>query len=246
MPPITSGYRAVVHVVAEVGNDERDGRQLREALRHGGQRLIGLGGCVTDSVHGLCSACPTAAPRGRDSVAEARLVLVLSRATGQKVRAADGRVVGNLRDLTARLGVEHPTVYRAGHRLPLGAHMPGQPTIALMLASHSDHQPLVQRWWSGSRGCLLKQVAGIDLVGAVRTITASGCSSTGGVTLDLGRLGRSAGPKECSSLPHESAGTARRRTHRRRSIQPEDQCVGCGTGLFDVTVVRWHASAGVG
>jgi len=39
-------------------------------------------------------------------------VLVLSRATGQNVRAADGRVIGKLRDLTARLGVEHPVVYR--------------------------------------------------------------------------------------------------------------------------------------
>jgi hypothetical protein len=39
-------------------------------------------------------------------------VLVLSRATGQNVWAADGRVIGKLRDLTARLGVEHPVVYR--------------------------------------------------------------------------------------------------------------------------------------
>jgi hypothetical protein len=39
-------------------------------------------------------------------------VLVLSREIGQNVRAADGRVVGKLRDLTARLGVEHPVVYR--------------------------------------------------------------------------------------------------------------------------------------
>jgi hypothetical protein len=39
-------------------------------------------------------------------------VLVLSRETGQNVRAADGRVVGKLRDLTARLGVAHPVVYR--------------------------------------------------------------------------------------------------------------------------------------
>jgi hypothetical protein len=28
------------------------------------------------------------------------------------VRDADGRVIGKLRDLTARLGVEHPVVYR--------------------------------------------------------------------------------------------------------------------------------------
>jgi sporulation protein YlmC with PRC-barrel domain len=39
-------------------------------------------------------------------------VLLLSRETGQDVRAADGRVIGKLRDLTARLGADHPVVYR--------------------------------------------------------------------------------------------------------------------------------------
>ena len=39
-------------------------------------------------------------------------MLVLSRETGQGVRAADGSVVGHLRDLTARLGAEHPVVAR--------------------------------------------------------------------------------------------------------------------------------------
>ena len=39
-------------------------------------------------------------------------MLVLSGETGQSVRAADGRVIGKVRDLTTRLGVEHPTVYR--------------------------------------------------------------------------------------------------------------------------------------
>lgn len=39
-------------------------------------------------------------------------MLVLSRETGQGVRAADGGVVGHLRDLTARLGPEHPVVSR--------------------------------------------------------------------------------------------------------------------------------------
>jgi len=44
-------------------------------------------------------------------------MLVLSRETGQSVRAADGSVLGQLRDLTARLGVEHPEV----HRLAVGS-----------------------------------------------------------------------------------------------------------------------------
>jgi hypothetical protein len=44
-------------------------------------------------------------------------MLVLTRETGQSVRAADGSVLGQLRDLTARLGVEHPEV----HRLAVGS-----------------------------------------------------------------------------------------------------------------------------
>jgi len=44
-------------------------------------------------------------------------VLVFTRETGQSVRAANGTVLGQLRDLTARLGVEHPEV----HRLAVGS-----------------------------------------------------------------------------------------------------------------------------
>ena len=53
-------------------------------------------------------------------------MLVLSRETGQKVRAADGRVVGKLRDLTARLGFEHPVVSRlaVGSRLRIAYLVP--------------------------------------------------------------------------------------------------------------------------
>src|SRR6266545_362675 len=39
-------------------------------------------------------------------------MLVLTRETGLSVQSADGTVVGRLRDLTARLGVEHPVVDR--------------------------------------------------------------------------------------------------------------------------------------
>lgn len=44
-------------------------------------------------------------------------MLLFTRETGQSVRAADGTVVGQLRDLTARLGEAHPTV----HRLAIGS-----------------------------------------------------------------------------------------------------------------------------
>lgn len=50
--------------------------------------------------------------------AYAPLVLFLSRETDQNVRAADGSVIGKLRDLTARLGVDHPLV----DRLAIGSH----------------------------------------------------------------------------------------------------------------------------
>jgi len=44
-------------------------------------------------------------------------VLVFTRETGQSVRAANGMVLGQLCDLTARLGAEHPEV----HRLAVGS-----------------------------------------------------------------------------------------------------------------------------
>jgi hypothetical protein len=47
----------------------------------------------------------------------APLMLVFTREIGQSVQASDATVVGRLRDLTARLGAEHPTV----HRLAIGS-----------------------------------------------------------------------------------------------------------------------------
>jgi hypothetical protein len=40
-PAVALGDRAVVHVVAEVRDEERDGRQVRVVVRHRGQRLVG-------------------------------------------------------------------------------------------------------------------------------------------------------------------------------------------------------------
>jgi sporulation protein YlmC with PRC-barrel domain len=45
------------------------------------------------------------------------IVLLLTRETGQEIRAADGAVVGRLHDITARLDAEHPAV----HRLAVGS-----------------------------------------------------------------------------------------------------------------------------
>jgi hypothetical protein len=57
------------------------------------------------------------ADRGSYWLSYAPLMLVFTRKTGQSVQASDATVVGRLRDLTARLGAEHPTV----HRLAIGS-----------------------------------------------------------------------------------------------------------------------------
>ena len=48
------------------------------------------------------------------------------------------------------------------------------PPACLMLTSYSDDEALFSAIMAGASGYLLKQVAGIDLVGAVRTIAAGG------------------------------------------------------------------------
>ncbi|GAB3767354.1 sporulation protein YlmC with PRC-barrel domain [Nocardioides ginsengisegetis] len=54
-------------------------------------------------------------------------MLVLSRETGKRVRSADGSQVGRLRDLTMRIGTDHPTVDR-------------------LVVSTADRQPLLLPW----------------------------------------------------------------------------------------------------
>jgi DNA-binding NarL/FixJ family response regulator len=48
------------------------------------------------------------------------------------------------------------------------------PTPCLMLTSYSDDEALFGAIMAGASGYLLKQVAGIDLIGAVRTVAAGG------------------------------------------------------------------------
>jgi DNA-binding NarL/FixJ family response regulator len=48
------------------------------------------------------------------------------------------------------------------------------PPACLMLTSHSDDEALFAAIMAGAAGYLLKQVAGVDLVGAVRTVAAGG------------------------------------------------------------------------
>ena len=71
------------------------------------------------------------------------------------------------------------------------------PPACLMLTSYSDDEALFGAIMAGASGYLLKQVTGIDLVGAVRTVAA------GGSLLD---------PKATAMVLR--APTPRRRTHR--------------------------------
>ncbi len=71
------------------------------------------------------------------------------------------------------------------------------PPACLMLTSYSDDEALFGAIMAGAAGYLLKQVAGVDLVGAVRTIAAGGSlldpKATAAV---LERLRRGAEPED--------------------------------------------------
>lgn len=75
------------------------------------------------------------------------------------------------------------------------------PPACLMLTSYSDDEALFGAIMAGASGYLLKQVAGVDLIGAVRTV------ATGGSTLDpkataavLDRLRKGAEPEPVERL----------------------------------------------
>ncbi len=71
------------------------------------------------------------------------------------------------------------------------------PPACLMLTSYSDDEALFGAIMAGASGYLLKQVAGIDLVGAVRTIAAGGSLLDPRATaLVLERLRRGAEPED--------------------------------------------------
>jgi DNA-binding NarL/FixJ family response regulator len=71
------------------------------------------------------------------------------------------------------------------------------PPACLMLTSYSDDEALFGAIMAGASGYLLKQVAGIDLVGAVRTIAAGGSLLDPKATaVVLERLRRGAEPED--------------------------------------------------
>jgi DNA-binding NarL/FixJ family response regulator len=81
------------------------------------------------------------------------------------------------------------------------------PPACLMLTSYSDDEALFGAIMAGASGYLLKQVTGIDLVGAVRTVAAGGSmldpKATAVVLERLRKSGEPADPRYESLSPQE-------------------------------------------
>ena len=81
------------------------------------------------------------------------------------------------------------------------------PPACLMLTSYSDDEALFGAIMAGAAGYLLKQVAGVDLVGAVRTIAAGGSlldpKATVAVLERLRRGGEPEDPRYAALSPQE-------------------------------------------
>jgi DNA-binding NarL/FixJ family response regulator len=90
---------------------------------------------------------------------------------------------GTAASALARIPALHPDVAILDVRLPDGDGVSvcrdirsavSPPPACLMLTSYSDDEALFGAIMAGAAGYLLKQVTGVDLVGAVRTIAAGG------------------------------------------------------------------------
>jgi DNA-binding NarL/FixJ family response regulator len=90
---------------------------------------------------------------------------------------------GTAAQALARIPALRPDVAILDVRLPDGEgvsvcrevrSMVEPPPACLMLTSYSDDEALFSAIMAGASGYLLKQVAGVDLVGAVRTVAAGG------------------------------------------------------------------------
>ena len=98
------------------------------------------------------------------------------------------------------------------------------PPACLMLTSYSDDEALFGAIMAGAAGYLLKQVTGVDLVGAVRTVAAGGslldprATAAGPAAAAPGRR-----PHRSALRVAEPAGTPHPRADRRRADQPADR-----------------------
>jgi DNA-binding NarL/FixJ family response regulator len=82
------------------------------------------------------------------------------------------------------------------------------PPACLMLTSYSDDEALFGAIMAGASGYLLKQVAGVDLVGAVRTVAAEGSlldPRATAVVLERLRKGDPPTPATSRSAPRSGA-----------------------------------------
>ncbi|MFR9805157.1 LuxR C-terminal-related transcriptional regulator [Pseudonocardia sp. RS010] len=98
------------------------------------------------------------------------------------IRQAAGEA-GTAAQALARIPAARPDVAILDVRLPDGDGVTvcrdvrsamEPPPACLMLTSHSDDEALFGAIMAGASGYLLKQVAGTDLIGAVRTLAAGG------------------------------------------------------------------------
>jgi DNA-binding NarL/FixJ family response regulator len=112
---------------------------------------------------------------------------IVRRGIGQLLEAEDDIEVvgeaGTAAQALARIPALRPDVAILDVRLPDGEGVSvcrdvraavSPPPACLMLTSYSDDEALFGAIMAGAAGYLLKQVAGIDLVGAVRTVAAGG------------------------------------------------------------------------
>ena len=99
------------------------------------------------------------------------------------------------------------------------------PPACLMLTSYPDDEALFGAIMAGAAGYLLKQVTGVDLVGAVRTVAAGGSLLDPQATArGAGAAAHGRGARRPPVRLAEPAGATHPRAHRRRAHQPADRC----------------------
>ena len=145
---------------------------------------------------------------------------IVRRGVAQLLESEDDvRIVGEAATAAqalARIPATRPDVAILDVRLPDGEGVSvcrdirstiDPPPACLMLTSFSDDEALFGAIMAGAAGYLLKQVTGIDLVGAVRTVAAGGSlldpKATALVLERMRRGGRPADPRYETLSPQE-------------------------------------------
>jgi DNA-binding NarL/FixJ family response regulator len=146
---------------------------------------------------------------------------IVRRGIGQLLETEDDITVvgeaGSVSQAMARIPALRPDVAILDVRLPDGDGVSvcrdirsavTPPPGCLMLTSYADDEALFAAIMAGAAGYLLKQVAGVDLVGAVRTVAAGGSlldpRATATVLERLRRGGEPDDPRLASLSPQEA------------------------------------------